>query len=192
MTLRMLGLGALLAAVASAVPITYSGSGTFTAVTTTTTLTAPNATFAFSFVIDSSPTVTNNDGFSFRPAFSQISYILNGSAVVLPNGHHYSVYFYESFVGMFFLDAIDGVLEFDGPQMFSGPMSAPTMLPGSFTSTDFLAGYIYAPITHETNITVTAVAAAAPEPATFAPIALGLLGILARCRYRRSNPKPVQ
>lgn len=121
--------------------IFYRDSGTFSALTPTTASSGPSETWAFSFQADSNSTVSmvvSGAGFDF--AFSNFSYSLNGSADVIT----------PTFIGLFSTAAeggfticfsgagpCDGGLTGFGPQMYSGPESAPTLLIGAFTTTKF-------------------------------------------------------
>lgn len=94
-------------------------------------------------------------------------------------------FFNSSLIGGFIdLDPRDKVgtstmLALLGPQLYSGPESAPTMLTGTFELFDAYSG---API----SLTVSAVAV--PEPATWGTMILGLGMAGATLRRRRKAP----
>ena len=135
---------ALLPLAAHAATILYSDSGTFSGSTPSTAFSAPNQTWAFSFQADSNPSIVEfgNGGFDF--AFSNFSYVLNGSPVAItPTAIRF---FTAANGGGFFicfgaLPCGNGVfpngLGTGGPQLYSGPNSAPTLLSGPFTSLPF-------------------------------------------------------
>jgi len=138
--LRALSMAVLLSAAGlSASTITISASGEFVAGTATSAFSAPDETWAFSFVVDSMPAVSNVDpGNYFDVDFSAFTYLLNGSPVAITPE---DIRFFSSsqFGGFsicftaacsFFNSPTDG-FSILGPQMYTGPESAPTMLTGS-------------------------------------------------------------
>jgi len=172
---------------ASASPISISGAGTFSASTPSSTFTGPSQPWSFSFLVDSNPVVSNVNSSSFDPAFSNFSYVLNGSPVAITPGE---IKFFDAAVtGMFaicFSSACSQTangLQFAGPQMYSGATSAPTILPGGFTSTIFVA-FFGTTLYPQANVTVQAVASA-PEPMTLSLMGAGLLGLGFLRRYRK-------
>ena len=68
---------------ASASPISISGGGTFSASTASSPFTGPSQPWNFAFLVDSNPVVSNVNSGSFDAAFSNFSYVLNGSPVAI-------------------------------------------------------------------------------------------------------------
>jgi hypothetical protein len=172
---------------ASASPISISGGGTFSASTASSPFTGPSQTWNFAFLVDSNPVVSNVNSGSFDPAFSNFSYVLNGSPVAITP---VEIKFFDAAVtGMFAIcfssacgQTANG-LQFAGPQMYSGATSAPTILPGGFTSTIFVA-FFGTTLYPQANVTVQAVAST-PEPMTLSLMGAGLLGLGFLRRYRK-------
>ena len=173
------------AANASAASILISANGTFTASTASTAFSGPSQPFAFSYVVDSNPVVSNvNAGQGFNAAFSNFTYSLNGANVAIAP---LAIRFFNgATTGMFAICFVAACgpassgLQFAGPQMYSGAESAPTILTGAFTSTTFVS-YVGTALSSQTNVTVQA--AAIPEPATVSLVATALLGIGLLRRY---------
>lgn len=120
--------------------ISYADSGTFSSAIPISSWTDPNETWAFAFEADRHPTVLEygNGGFDF--AFSNFSYLLNGSPVAITPtfirlfAGHNGGGFMICFSGTTAANCTDGmVTPFNWPQLYMGPNSAPTMLTGAFT-----------------------------------------------------------
>jgi hypothetical protein len=168
----------------SAGTITYSDSGTFSAATPTSTYSAPNETWSFSFTVDTNPVVFGVlPGDYFDVPFTGFTYSLNGSALAIIPAN---IEFFNSGDGGLFnlcmiSTACDSGFYFQGPQMYTGPESAPKMVSGAFTSTSLAintgTGYITQP-----NTTVQGVSSSVPEPSTLLTLITGLLA-LAGIRY---------
>jgi PEP-CTERM motif len=188
---RLLPVFVLCSVAAHAATISYTDSGTFTASTPATTFSGPGKTWAFSFQVDSSPTVSNVQlGIGFSPVFSNFSYTLNGSPVaVTPTSLSF---FNAAFGGGFSFCFINTpspctALSLNnsvppGPQMYTGLESEPTMLTGGFTlNTTFAVGS-----TLYTQPNTTVQAAAVPEPSTLLTLAAALFVLGWRRLYRRT------
>ncbi len=175
---------------AHAATISYTDSGTFTASTPTTPFSAPSEAWAFAFQANSNPTILDfgNGGFDF--AFSNFSYSLNGSLVaIMPT----SIRFFTAANGGGFFICFgtqpcgNGVFPnglgtgFGGPQLYSGPNSAPTLLPGSFTLPFAVA--VNSISYDQGNTTLLA---AIPEPSTLLTLAIGLVVLGGRRSHRRT------
>jgi hypothetical protein len=170
--------------------IFYSGSGVFSASTPISGFSGPSETWAFSFQADTNPTVLEfgNGGFDF--AFSNFSYSLNGSPVAIAPT---SIRFFTAANGGGFFICFgaqpcgNGVFPnglgtgFGAPQLYSGPNSAPTLLPGPFTSLPF-AVVVNSTAYNQADITLQA---AAPEPATYLTLAAGIFALAGRRVYSR-------
>lgn len=126
----------------SAATLTVSFSGTYSATTPATAWTAPNATYSVTFNVNSNPTpnsyVTGSD---FDAPVTNLIYTLNGNVV---NVGTVDVAFYNLGLGGlidvgFFGSAATNTplngFELLGPQAYSGPEAAPTILPGAYTET---------------------------------------------------------
>jgi hypothetical protein len=173
---------------AQADTISYSASGTFSGATPTSAFSAPGETWSFSFTADSNPAVLEfgNGGFDF--AFSNFTYSLNGSPVAIaPTAIRFFTAangggFFICFVQPCGMGVFPNGLTAGGPQLYTGPNSAPTLLPGPFISLPFAVavnsiGY------GEANITLQA---SVPEPSTLLMLAAGLLGFVGLRLFWRS------
>jgi PEP-CTERM motif len=76
----------------------------------------------------------------------------------------------------------DGLGAEAGPQMFTGLTSAPTMLTGAFTSTEFDV-FVSSTTYIQANNTIQAVI---PEPSTLLTLAAGFLALGGLRLYRRN------
>lgn len=175
---------------AHAETISYTDSGTFSSSTAASAFSGPSETWAFSFQADINPTALafGNGGVSF--AFSDFSYFLDGSSVAITPSF---IRFFSASNGGGFLicfngtsaatctDAL-GTASFGWPQMYTGPTSAPTLLPGAFT-TDF-AALVNSTVDSQADTTV--VATAVPEPSTLLLLAPPVLALAGRRRYLRN------
>src|SRR5262249_21159713 len=140
-------LAILFAASAAAGTILISSGGTFNNPSTpSSAFSGPNEPWNFSFLVDSNPVVSNVTlgGFAgFDAAFSNFSYLLNGSPVAItPTFIHFTSAANQGMFEICFIPACNpttgGGFSFVGPQMYSGSESAPTILTGNFTSTTFV------------------------------------------------------
>jgi len=181
--------------------LSYSNSGTFSASTPSDAFgfSGPSDKWSFSFKADSNPAPLSDVGMGgFDFPFSDFSYSLNGSPVAITptfirffsgtNGGGWEI----CFNGASNATCTEG-LATDGPQMYTGTTSAPTLIAGAFTSTGVGAsvGSTGFPFSQPNN---TMQAAAVPEPSTalLTLTALGLLVLGGRRLYwhtlRRSCP----
>ena len=188
---RLLLVFVLCSMAAQAATISYSGSGTFSAATPTTPFSGPSEPWAFSFQADSNPAVSDVTTGTFDFAFSNFSYSLNNSPVAItpifirfgssPNGG-----WLMSFNGTT-TNPLAGLSTLGaGPQMFAGTTSAPTLIPGAFTSTEFDVFLNRTSLFTQPNTTVNAVAVATPEPSTWLTLAVGLVVLGGRRVFRRT------
>jgi hypothetical protein len=177
---------ALLVLPAHAGTISYTDSGTFSPSTPTTTYSGPGKMWAFSFQVDSTPAVSDfQSGIIFSPVFSNFSYTLDGSPIVVtPTSLSFvNAAFGGGFSFCFIATPFPCTeLSLPGTQMYTGPESAPTMLTGGFTlNTTFAVGTLL-----YTQPDTTVQATALPEPSTLLTLAAGLLAV--GVQHRRRNP----
>lgn len=180
------------AAQAPAVPLRVQASGSFDASAPVSFLSAPGQTWSVSFVVDSDPVpapspLTEIDFFTTLP-FSQFEYRLGGVAIATPalwiafynagNGGGIDVFFSD--VSDPLLPAVDA-LSFYTQQVYSGPETDPTVLPGVYpTSRPNGDGFIVtlqsvAFDQGETRVVISAV----PLPGTLALVLLAALPLVA-------------
>jgi hypothetical protein len=164
--------------------IFYSDSGTFTASTPSTSFSGPSETWAFSFEADSNQTDLESI------TFSDFTYSLDGSPdAIMPTliifgsgagGGGWQICFTGTSPCTSGLSTLGA-----GPQMYTGTASAPTLIPGAFTSTEFVV-YVDTTLLYiQPNTTLTATAS--PEPSALLPLALGILALVGRQLYRRKR-----
>lgn len=173
----------------SAEPLLVSTSGTFAAGTTASTWSAAGDTWAFSFYVDSNPVVTSDTiGTDFDAPISGFVYTLNGSPVSVGP---VDVEFFNisdfglinvCFFGCVASGSVTNGFVIEGPQVYSGLESAPTILPGTYAETSNTA-----------EVTSTATAQAlgtvyiSPEPSTWGLSAAGLLVLAANFLRKKST-----
>jgi hypothetical protein len=154
----------------AASPVTISLSGTYGPGAQNNTYFAPNGVFSLSFQVNNPPTVAVS-GPSFFTSYSAASYTLNGNPVAVAGN---IVAFSTTSSLLFCLDSPCSKYQMNSaggsPQLFSGPVSSPTFVPGSYQVSSWVS---------ETNlvfdggspsggtITVTSNGAAVPEPSTW-------------------------
>jgi hypothetical protein len=159
-------------------PVTISLSGTFGPGAQNNVYFAPNGAFSLSFQVNNPPTVAVS-GPSFFTSYSAASYTLNGNPVALAGN---IVAFSTTSSFLICLDSPCSKYQMNSaggsPQLFSGPVSSPTFVPGSYQVASWVT---------ETNlvfdggspsggtITVTSTGTAVPEPSTWM---LTLAGVL--------------
>ncbi len=176
--------------------ITYSDSGTFSASTLSDALafSGPSETWAFSFQADTQPAVSDIGMGGFDFTFSDFSYSLNGSPVSItptfirffsaPNGGGFEICFNGTTAGSC-TDALATPIFPGSPQMYTGATSAPTLIPGGFTTGAFDVLVNANPFT-QPNTTVLATVTGVPEPSTLWSVGAVLLALGGRRLYRRS------
>jgi hypothetical protein len=191
---RLLPVFVLCWVAADAATISYTDSGTFTAATPSTPFSGPSEAWAFAFQADTNPTVLDSGGGFFDFAPSGFSYSLGGSPVAItptfirfltggpPSGGGWEIIFNGTTTNPIAGLSTGGA----GPQMFTGTTSAPTLIPGAFTSTEFDVFLNRTLLFTQPNTTVNAVAVATPEPATWLALAVGLVVLGGRRLFRRT------
>jgi hypothetical protein len=197
--LRLLGLAVAMALVpisASADNYLVTESGTFAASAPVTAESAPNETFSFSFIINSTPVINYVTNFTgpdcgFDAQFSDFSYTLNGSPVdVTDPGDGPDVEFFGSAfgggAGISFADPYSTAPDANNfflytaasTQFYTGTFENPTITPGDYAldptqslfETDYM-GTNATPISGDFDITAT------PEPSSFLMFGSGLAGL---------------
>jgi acyl-CoA synthetase (AMP-forming)/AMP-acid ligase II len=127
----------------SAATLTFTSSGAFNASAPTTPFSAPGADWSVSFEVDSNPVPISGPiavlpgSFTTVP-FSSFSYQLGG--VTVAPALYVVLYASSSFgaLDLVFNDALGdttlpfNALQFFGPQLYAGPETAPTLLPGIY------------------------------------------------------------
>jgi len=201
-SIRNLRFGVLLiAASLSASSIVISDTDTFPSTTGNSEFSAPDETYSFSFVVNTTPGVYNVDpGNYFDVDFLDFTYSLNGSPVdITPVDIRF---FNTSQLGMFeicfttacsfFNNPSDGFVFIGqaGQQMYTGPESAPTMLTGTFAP-NFAYLYIdsneyfeYFQNPRTPTHFIVAATNPVPEPSTILTLGAGFLSLLV-AGYRR-------
>lgn len=158
----MLAVAALLGSIAVAVPA--SAAPLFYSFTPTST-----GAQSFTFNLDSQPAPLSSMPFQFTARVQ--NFTRNGVAQSALTSFEF--YTDLNFGGLYSLN----IGSFSGPQLFSGPASAPTLLTGRFTLFD-------GPLGSSGVLNVTSVVAAVPEPGTWAMmiVGVGLAGSVVRRR----------
>ena len=125
------------AAPALADPYRFSASGVFDALAPASAFSAPSGTWSVSFLFNANPPQFPDPGFSFTVNFSDVDIRVNGAQIGLAPS---LIGFYNASnsggVDVFFADTANGanVIEFYGPQTYTGTESAPTIVPGVYTT----------------------------------------------------------
>ena len=130
-----------------------------------------------SFQIDTNPVSTPSFIFSFTAPVT--NGMQNGAAFNFGNVRFFSA---GSGGGVFSEFGAEGGF---GPQLYSGTTAAPVLAPGTFSFTDLAGNRTGA------TLTISAVAAAVPEPATWAMMLVGFGMMGATMRYRRRSTTTV-
>lgn len=129
------------------------------------------------FTLDSNPTPTTFSSSTLvgnQIQFSNVAGIYNGVAGVANIGFGTGLAAALN-VG----NASLGFTQFVGPALFSGTAAMPIFSPGTFSLTSIVSG--------SSTLTISAVAAAVPEPATWAMIIFGFGAVGSMIRYRRRS-----
>ena len=166
----ILTISALLPSSVGASTLMVSETGTWGPNAPTTTWTAPNATFSYSFLVDSNPTVSSyNLGMSFVAPFSSFTYTLAGNTVATtPLG----IQWYSAQPGgLFNIVFSGGIFVIIGPQAYSGPENDPTILTGTYLI-DGTKAVFCCPASGDVpisgNVVISTVSQPVPEPSTLA------------------------
>ena len=169
--------------------ILYTDSGTFTASTPSSVFTGPGETWAFSFEAETNPTVLEFGMGGFDFAYSDFSYLLNGSPVAITPS--FIRFFSPNNGGGFYIcfngTTVQNCTEAMGtgnfvPAVYTGTTSAPTLLTGSFPGELGVAVGSGGADEGPTTLIGTAV----PEPSTLLTLAPFLVALAGRRLYRRT------
>lgn len=180
----------LTGAISSATPLLLTTGGTISDDTPASILTTPGEAWTLSIQLDSNPAVSAVSlGSQFSAAFSNFTYTLNGSVVATPPVTQ--LIFWTTGLGGFdfcFAGPCSPGMEIIGPQLYSGPESAPTILTGVYQTTNVNALFVDFEIGQSSFLPITITdATATPEPSTIllSGAALLLVGAL---RLRTGSP----
>jgi hypothetical protein len=184
----VLGIGLLGVPTATAGTILdVSTGGTFAGGTQSSAWTAAGDTWTISFLVNSTPSISSSTpGVEFDLPFTNFVYTLDGT--VMNVGAVDIEAFSSADLGLFsvcfFGCSASGVItngfDFVGPQIYSGPESAPTILTGSYSETGVnqvaVASLLYTQADGTIDINTSA---SVPEPSTAGLSAAGLLFVAA-------------
>ncbi len=179
-----------------AAPLEFLGSSVFQSGAPVTQFTEPEATWAFSFTIDSNLSPSQVTDVGFDVTFSNFNYTLNGVAVnITPEIR----FFLADFGGMLDINFVQGPAEdmdpvtglaFCGPSIFTGSTSAPTLQAGTYLSDGGVFWSGSSPVQSLSGTVVTGEdTSGVPEPNTIfeilgAGVCFMASGIMRRLRRR--------
>ena len=168
--------------------INYFTTNTYGSGTPTTPLTAPNSTFSFSFSIPLPVTLSASDSDSFT-TIVPIVYSFGASTVTVPGT---AVIFFDASLSggfdiTFTLSGNSYTWEFIGAnQFFTGPISNPALLTGSFSygGTAFGLNDSLGDIVSGPGTIVASTPTAVPEPSSLTLLGTGIVVITGAIRRK--------
>ena len=183
----------LTASSAFASTLVVTDSGTFLSTAPVSALSTPDGSFSLSFTVNSTPAVSAVvSGNEFDVAYSNFSYLLNGTAVSTPVGG--ITFFNSSALGLFnvcFVQTCLGtpadVVSIRGAQSYSGSEFSPTLLPGTYPTSSFLfssGSSVFGLAANAPVVIAQASTAITPEPSSFVLFGTGAAGLLGLVRRR--------
>jgi len=176
-------------------PLLVSASGTYNGATPSSFFTAPNEAWSLSFLLQTTPSVSNASfGVGFSPSFTDFNYLLNGSLVAItPDDIRFwavpkntpfilglSVCWTSSCVG----GTTEGIA-FDTQQLYTGSELSPTIVPGTYPTSEFFIDNVSS--FGEPNTVVTI--ALTPEPSMLLLSVIGLVALAVVVQARRAKDR---
>ena len=163
----------------SAATLQVTTGGVYAAGTPTSTWTKPGGSWTVSFTVDSNAAATPVGPESFIVPITAFVYTLNGTAVnvgtvdialyTASNGGLFNLCFF----GCDPQNVINGIEVF-GPQAFSGPVTSPTILTGSYAETRLVVDVTsVATLQPPGTVTIVSSASSSPIPSSLILLLIG-------------------
>ncbi len=168
--------------------VTFTVNGTFAANAPVGSFSAPNGVWTLSFQLHNPPAIFGVQANSFDSTPLNAVFTLNGTSIPVTG----TEVFFSGGVMNLFLDQTPVQFFLSGPAtLFSGPVSNPVLLPGTYTVNTLAVLYNQATITASSSSSNLVIAQTAPQP-TPAPssvimVSIGLAGLAQLEMLRRKN-----